>query len=321
MEVARLAGVSHQTVSRYLRNDTQMRASTRERIGTAIAELDYRPNLLARAMRTHRTGRLLVLLPPGNTVNSLQTLTGSTGLAREAGFLTEVVMLGDSVEERGARVLELADSGLYEGVLSLTPLAGTGSGSVPVVVSPDYDERMRSTGELADGSRIADIVERLAADGHRHVLHVAGAYAHTSARSRRQAYLDAVERLGLRSHGVVDADWSPATARAAVLDLPAGSPVTALVCASDVLAAGALRGLAERGWACPADASVTGWNDDPWTPYSTPSLTTVATNYEKLGRRAMAELIHHLRPDHAVDGLDGEVTEILWRESTGPARA
>ena len=63
MEVARLAGVSHQTVSRYLRFNGGLKPATRDRVDAAIKELNYRPNLVARSMRTKRSGRLAILMP------------------------------------------------------------------------------------------------------------------------------------------------------------------------------------------------------------------------------------------------------------------
>jgi DNA-binding LacI/PurR family transcriptional regulator len=68
-DIAKTAGVSHMTVSRYLRfNGERTREDPRERIKAAIADLDYRPNLAARALRTNRTGRLAILFPYGSAV-------------------------------------------------------------------------------------------------------------------------------------------------------------------------------------------------------------------------------------------------------------
>ncbi len=323
-DVAERAGVSHQTVSRYLRSDDRMRAETRERVGAAIAELDYRPNLMARAMRTRRTGRLAVLLPAGPAVSSLVVVEGAASAAREAGYAVEVVTLADPPAERAARVLELADSGLYEGILALTPLPSPDSGrrvtGAPVVVSPEYDDARRSMGVIADGSAAAELVERLAALGHRRLLHVAGDYRHTSARNRRDVVVRTAERLGLEPVRVVDGDWSAESGLRAVLALPQDSGVTAVVAANDVVAAGVLRGAWERGWRVPDDLSVTGWDDNPVTAFLAPTLTTVAIDHATVGRRAIAPLLARLRGETAtVTG--GPITEVRWRESVGPAPA
>jgi DNA-binding LacI/PurR family transcriptional regulator len=316
--------VSHQTVSRYLRADTTINEDMQRRIGQAIAQLDYRPNLVARAMRDRRTGRLALLIPSGRAVSSLEVLAGATAAAHEAGYVVEVVTLGGPVVSRAGRALELADSGLFEGILALTPLPrpaeGSMRGAAPIVVSADYDDRMRGIGELADASTVAEIVERLAARGHRRFLHLAGDYAHTSARCRRQVYLESIERLGLESHGVADCEWLADKARRAVLDLPADSGVTAVVCANDLLAAGAIRGAVERGWRVPEQLSVTGWDDNPLGAVMVPSLTTVTVDHERLGRRAIRRLLAVLQGEPEPEEHD-LITSVVWRESTGDAPA
>jgi DNA-binding LacI/PurR family transcriptional regulator len=323
-EVARLAGVSHQTVSRFLRADPTVAVALQDRITAAVVELDYRPNLVARAMRDRRTGRLALLLPAGTAVSSLEMLTGASDAAREAGFVVEVVTLGGPVEGRAGRVLELADSGLFEGIVSLTPVPvdddRLGSFRTPVVVSPEYDEAMRGIGRLADAQRLAEIVEALAALGHRRFLHLGGDYAHTSARRRRQVYLETVERLRLESWGVLDCGWSADAARRAVADLPDDCGVTAIVGANDKVAAGAVRGAVERGWTVPDDVSVTGWDNNALGAVMMPSLTTVDVDHEALGRGAVARLVAMLGgAPPEVD--DRPLTTVLWRESTGPAPA
>ncbi|GAA4989457.1 LacI family DNA-binding transcriptional regulator [Kineococcus glutinatus] len=321
-EVARLAGVSHETVARYLRADTRIKEASRERIGAAIAELGYRPNLVARAMRNRRTGRLALLLPAGVAISSLEMLAGATDAAGAAGYVVEVVTLGGPAGVRSERVLELADSGLFEGIVSLTPLPagllGAGATRTPVLVAPHYDEHMRGIGALADASCVADLVEQLAEQGHTTFLHVSGDYAHTSARNRRQVYLDTIARLGLRSYAVVDCDWDWRRAWRAVLDLPADCGVTAVVGANDKVAAGAVRGALERGWRVPQDLSVTGWDDNPLGAVMPPSITTVAVDHGRLGRAAVSDLLALLR-EEAPAADERPITRIIWRESTGPA--
>ncbi|GGY98325.1 LacI family DNA-binding transcriptional regulator [Streptomyces poonensis] len=192
------------------------------------------------------------------------------------------------------------------------------SGSTPIAVSADYDDRMRGIGELADASAMAEIVERPARQGHRRFLHLAGDYAHTSARWRKQVYLETIERLGLESYGVVDCDWQAEKGRLAVRELPDDSGVTAVVCANDLLATGAIRGAVERGWRVPRDLSVTGWDDNPLGAAMMPSLTAVSVDHERLGRRAVRRLLAVLRDEPEPEENDA-ITAVVWRESTAPA--
>ena len=177
-EVARAAGVSHQTVSRYLRNEGGLRPATREKIDKAVAELDYKPNLIARSMRTRRSNRIAIVLPELTTFVPIPVLRGASAAARAAGYITDVVGLEGDEKRRAEGTLALLDSQQIEGVLSFTPLSDEvieAAGRRPIVVYGEYDDRMHSRGNLADGKPAAMIVRHLAELGHRRFLHVAGA--------------------------------------------------------------------------------------------------------------------------------------------------
>lgn len=190
-DVARLAGVSHQTVSRRLRRDPTVSSMLAAHIDQAVAQLDYRPNLVARAMRNRSTGRLALVLPAGDALSSLEVLAGANEAAQSAGFAVEVVTLPPG-ELRGGRVEELADSGLYEAVLSLTDLSESDRprlGGVPIISAPVYDEKMRGVGPLSEASRMSELVTQLAAQGHREFLHLTGDHSHPSSQRRSEAFL------------------------------------------------------------------------------------------------------------------------------------
>ncbi|MGP0225127.1 LacI family DNA-binding transcriptional regulator [Paenarthrobacter sp. NCHU4564] len=319
LEVAQMAGVSHQTVSRYFRSDAGMKAATRERIKVAVTALNYRPNLAARAMRGGRTGRLGVLLPSGTSISSLEVLHGATAAAHAAGFVAEVIFLDGSPEMRSLRAMELSQSRLFDGLVSFTSLDLDDDDDARslITVLPVYDHELRSIGGLADGSTIAEIVRELALMGHKKFLHLAGDYRHTSARSRREVYEATIEDLGVESAGVIDCDWSSEAARAAVLGLGERSGVTAIIAADDVLAAGAIRGALDRGWRVPEDVSITGWDNNRVAAAMAPSLTSVAVDHERLGRHGMACLLAAMRNEEP-PSAEGSLTTIIWRESTAP---
>ena len=320
-DVGRLAGVSHQTVSRYLRYDHTVGDALRERIEQAIAQLDYRPNLVARAMRDGRTGRLALVMPTGIAMSALRTISGAAEEAFHAGFVIEVIALS-AADLQGARVIELADSGLFEGILSLVALDEPPRRSVqrrPIVISPIYDRQLHSIGRLAAASEIGTIIETLADLGHRRFLHLAGNYAQVSAQRRRQVYLDTIERLRLHSVGIIDCDWIGHRAFQAIDSLPGDTGVTAVIAGNDVLAAGAIRAAIGRGWQVPGDLSVTGWDNNALGALMVPSLTTVNVDHHQIGRLAVRQLIATIRGEPTPQASDEGLTEIIWRESTAVA--
>jgi LacI family transcriptional regulator len=323
-EVAQLAGVSHQTVSRYLKGDVGMRPMTREKIDRAVAELNYRPNLIARSMRTRRTNRIAIVLPELTSFVPTPMLRGAAVAAHEAGYITDVVGLEGDESRRAEGVLSLLETGQVEGVQSFTPLSDVAGRAAdeewPVVVFGEYDDNMRSRGELADGRAAGEIVRYLAGLGHRRLLHVAGSPDWASARNRRAVYAQTVEELGLESYGIVDGDWSVRSGYEAARGLPAGSGVTAVFAVNDYVAMGVIRGFQDRGLRVPEDVSVFGWDNQEFTAYFNPSISTVDLDREAMGRRAMQALLARIREETEPElQLDLDCRLVL-RESSGPAR-
>ncbi|WP_078899507.1 MULTISPECIES: substrate-binding domain-containing protein [Streptomyces] len=322
-EVAKRAGVSHQTVSRFLKNDSGMKPATRARIERAVAELDYRPNLMARSMRTQRSHRITIVLPELSGFVPIPLLRGASAAAHEAGYMTDVVGLEGGESRRARSVLSLLETRQADGVLSLVPLGdlagGQGVGQQPVVVLGEYDDNLQSRGRLADGRPAEEILRHLADQGHRRFLHVAGSQDWASARNRRAVYVEAVERLGLTSYGVVDGDWSVRSGYEAARDLPADSGVTAVLAANDYVALGVLRGFQDRGTRVPEEMSVFGWDDEEFTRYFSPSISTVHINKEEVGRQSMLSLLALLRGEPEPEAEVTDLFHLVPRGSSGPA--
>lgn len=334
-DVARLAGVSHQTVSRYVRGDRTVGEDLAQRIATAVAQLGYRPNLAARAMRTNESGHLALVLPSGRAIGSLVMLAGAREQAQSLGYELDALMIDLVSQHQRQRILGLVEAGIFDGVVSLVEL-GESPGEVQrpeprLVVTGDYDSQMRTRGDIASAEPLREIMTRLRAAGHRYVLHLAGDFGHASARNRRDVYLGAVRELGLTDCGVIETRWDSHEALRALAALPADCPVTAVIAAQDALAATAIRACAARGKRVPQDVVVTGWDNHPVGEQMMPSLTTVEPDYAAVGRRAVVRLVNALaradggpgeaRRDMAGAPLDevAPAARIIWRESTGSA--
>jgi LacI family repressor for deo operon, udp, cdd, tsx, nupC, and nupG len=321
-QVADRAGVSHQTVSRYLRNNGGLKPATVAKVQAAIQELNYRPNRVARSMRTRRTGRIAILLPTATKLLPLRLLGAASGAAHEAGYTVDLVGLEGGAVDRAARVEELADSGEYEGILALASLGAspTSWSAVPVVIIADYDDELRGLGALADGAACGEVVRYLRDLGHRSFLHLAGPQAFASARNRRQTFVDTISGLGLRGT-VIDCNWSGQSGYEAVMSLPEDTDITAVVAANDLLAMGAVRASLSRGWRVPDDLSVFGWDDEELARFGTPSLSTVAIERERQGREAICRLIAMMRGTDLPPIDTTSLHTVIPRESTGPAPA
>ncbi|ONK15981.1 LacI family DNA-binding transcriptional regulator [Streptomyces sp. MP131-18] len=324
-EVARLAGVSHQTVSRFLREDPTMRPETSRRVAQAVAELGYRPNLAARTMRTRRSNRIAAILPGLTGRVPTRVLSGAAAAAHEAGYLLDVVSLEGDATARAARLEALLQPESTDGILSFTSLGDSFGGlaladfPVPIIVDGAYDDNMRSLGLFAEGSMAADMLRHLAELGHRRFVHVAGHPQWPSARDRRAVYEATIAELGLESLAVVGGDWSAKSGWHAATEVIAGSGATAVFAASDHVAYGVITGLQSAGVRVPQDVSVFGWDDLELSRFFRPSLTTIAVDRERQGREAVRRLLALLRGEPAIGPRDIEnFNRIVLRDSTAP---
>lgn len=323
-DVARLAGVSQSTVSFVYTGRDGVAPATRDRVLQAASELNYRPNLAARAMRTQRTGRLAVVFPV-SAPNPLNMLRAATIAAEDAGYVLEILSLPDDREARAQRVEELIDGGQYEGFLSFTPLPtrilNLSRDRGPIVLwASAFDDEMHATGVFTDAEPIVTMMERLVELGHRRFLHITGPLDFPAAVARRDAYLATVERLGLESLGVIEGDWTSEVGVEVVRDLPDEVTPFALIAPNDSVAIGAMRSAALRGWSMPGDMSITGWDDIGTSAFLVPSLTSVIQDRGLVGDYAMRQLIAAVRGE-AEPEPPTEVHRIVWRESIAPPSA
>lgn len=321
-DVAARAGVSQSTVSQVFTGRAGISDATRERVMQAAREIDYRPNLAARSMRTTRTGRIAAVLPI-TAFHSAPLIAGTVAGARLAGLEVEVQSIPNAPDQRRQRVLEMIDSRQFEGILCYAPVPGDDLArvdpNVPVLTLAEFDDDMRASGELLDGAPLAAMMERLVQLGHRRFLHITGARSYPSADARQRAYEASVERLGVESVGVVEGDWSARSGFEAIRSLSDDVVPLAVIAANDFIATGVVRGALERSWTVPGDVSVTGWDDLETSPFQTPSLTSVSMDYEELGRRSVGRLIALLRDELPSDS-SAPLQRVVWRESTATPR-
>lgn len=324
-DVARLAGVSQQTVSRVVNGSASLRPATRRRVQEAIDQLGYRPNSAARALVRGRTGIVGVIgtgsahFGPTSIQRSIETAARERGLLASTVALAALTrdLLDDSVEHLRRQGVEGII--LIAGQDDALELARSRTVGVPIVlVEGDLTRARRTVGvDQVAGARMA--VRHLLELGHREIVHLAGPPDWAEARARRNGWRAEMAEAGLRPAEPVHGDWSAAfghdTGRR-VVDDPA---VTAVFAANDQIAMGLLLALHEAGRRVPGDVSVVGFDDQPEAAYLLPPLTTVRQDFAELGARAVEAI------SSAIAGADVEppsllTPELVVRRSTGPVR-
>ncbi|HEY7381404.1 MAG TPA: LacI family DNA-binding transcriptional regulator [Gaiella sp.] len=331
-EVAQLANVHTSTVSRALSVKTRsmVNPNTVERVMAAAAYLGYRPNAIARGLRTSRSHSIGVLVPDLLNPVVPPIVQGLEARLVEAGYL---VLLGNA-DHSPAREQALADAMQIQQVEGLIAFTATEDdqaldslieAGVPVVLVNRTVPDGSISAAVPDDHMCASLaVEHLVGLGHTSIAHVAGPQATSTGFRRREGFEAAIQEAGLpRSlELIVPADryTEEEGARCCRELLSSGIPFTAIVAANDMLAVGCYDALAESGQACPDDISVVGCNDMPFTDRFDPPLTTVNIAHRDLGSAA-AELLLELIHDPELPPRQIIVTPALVvRGSTAPPR-
>ena len=328
-DVAAVAGVSHQTVSRVLNGHPSVRPETRQRVLEAIAELGYRRNTAARALVTRRTGTIGVLTSGSALFGPTSTLIAIENAAREAGLFVSVATLPRWQGEGVQQVLEHFLSQGVDGVVvvaahdeAIEAVQAFPSPAPVVMVGPtELGQGLSVAVDQVAGARMA--TRHLLDLGHREVLHLAGPTDWLDARSRERGWREEMAAAGVTSPSMIAGDWSAATGyevgrRLAGGTGGAGRP-TAVFAANDQLALGLLRAFAEAGVRVPDDISVVGFDDVDGSAHFFPPLTTVRQRFGDLGRRCLQMLLE------AIEGGTPETEliapRLVERSSTGAPRA
>ena len=326
-DVAALAGVSSQTVSRVSTGAQNVRPSTRDRVLRAMEELGYSPNGAARALRYGSFGTIGLIAHRLARVGEAFTVEGVVEAARDEGYAVKLVELvsptSEGVLAAAARMSQQAIDGLiiiraeasipYN--LALPP-------TLPVVVS---DSRFLDSGlptvaaDQVAGTRQA--VDYLLSLGHRTVHHVAGPADSNPARDREETWRATVEAAGRPVPPVRRGDWSALSGYQIGQALCSDPTMTAVFCANDEMAFGLMRALHEAGRRVPEEISVVGFDNVPLAAYLWPPLTTVSQDFHTIGRKLIDLLLEQMREGEGAPSSDGGrvlvPTELIVRASTG----
>lgn len=331
-DVARLAEVHPGTVSRALNAETRalVNQETAERVRRAAEQLGYRPNPIARGLKTNRSYTVGVLIPDITNPLFPPILRGIEDRLDEAGY-TSLIVNTDNDPERERTHLEAMRTRQVDGFISATArldhevLADIAARGTPLVlVNRSVEDGSVPAVAVNDRRGIRLAVEHVAGLGHDRIGHIAGPQNTSTGHRRYQGFLDAMEAIGLEvpAERVSFSSWFTETegARLCAEMLDAGGAVTAIVAANDLLAIGCYDALGARGLRCPDDVAIVGFNDMPLVDHLQPPLTTVRVPQREIGNVAADLLLERL--------IDASLTprEILLeptlivRGSTAPPR-
>ncbi|MFB6839878.1 LacI family DNA-binding transcriptional regulator [Streptomyces sp. NPDC056361] len=324
-DVARVAGVSAQTVSRALAGHPNVQEKTRAKVLAAVDQLGYRRNNAARMLSSGRSRTIGVVTLQTSFYSRAAVTSGIENAAREAGYAvstaTTTSLDTSAIENALSR---LADQDV-EGVILSVPLIHTSS---------RIEQLTRSTPTVTiDGSR-TDTTEVLALDqaeaariatqhlldlGHETVWHIAGPAEWLESAQRRDGWQAALEAADRPVPPPLEGDWSPASGYRNGLVLARIPDVTAIFVASDEMAFGVIRALHETGRRVPDDISVVGFDDIELAEYCSPSLTTIAQPFQHMGALAVTHLLRQIEAPGALPEPRCVEPHLIVRASTAPA--
>lgn len=336
-DVALRAGTSPAAVSATLNGtlgkSTRVSAETRERILAAAAELGYVSNAIAKSLATGRTGVLGLMMPYSSSfVEHDPFITNVTnGILAEAVRQRYNVMLYTATsEEEGDCAATMVDSRVDGVILVIPPeespvLVNCRRRNIPVVsvlrVPQSADEWVVNSNDY-EGGRLA--TQHLIDFGHRKIAHISGNPHVTTTPERTRGYLDALRAADIEPdprwlvHGGFSRDGG-AEATRALLGLRTARP-TAVFCANDLCAHGAIQAAQAAGLRVPEDLAVVGYDDTWYSTMTQPPLTTVNMAIETMGARAARLLIAQVEGQPMPERQPTLPVSLTIRESCGAAR-
>ncbi|MFI6932023.1 LacI family DNA-binding transcriptional regulator [Streptomyces sp. NPDC050287] len=323
-DVARMAGVSSQTVSRVSNGYAGVNEETRRQVLAAMKELGYRPNSAARALKRGEFRTIGVITFSLSTTGNVRTLEAIANSAAHEGYavtlLPVAVPTQDEVRGAFSRLEELAVDAVI--VIMEVHLLDAATVTLPphvqvVVVDSDAGDRYTVVDtDQAGGSRAA--VHHLLGLGHRTVWHLGGPEGSFAAQRRADAWRAVLAEAGRPAPRLVRGDWSAESGYRAGLELATEPDCTAVFAANDQMALGLLRALHERGRRVPEDVSVIGFDDIAEASSFLPPLTTLHQDFAEVGRLCVDAVLRKMRQGGPERGTTIVPTRLVVRASTGP---
>lgn len=322
-DVAKMAGVSHQTVSRVINQFEKMNPETRKKVEDAIDQLGYHPSAIARSMTYGNTRTFACISPNLTDFTFASMIEGAETYAREHGYYLISATAPDASSFQNL-VKELITSRRTEGLLVINPYADKRYLSLPKdvpVVLMGARPRTEGLASVAlddiQGGYLA--TKHLLSLGHKQIALISGPLEEDCVQDRIIGCQKALgeEGLPIDKLQIYSGDWSATSGQEGVESfINRGIKFTALFALNDRMAAGAIYFLQKNGWKVPDDVSIVGFDDMPLASYFNPSITTIRQDIPLLGQNAARLLIN--KQENQSEGIQQllYIPQLVIRNST-----
>lgn len=323
-DVARLAGVSHQTVSRVMNNHPSIRPGTRDRVQQVMTELQYRPNRAARALVTSRSQTIGILSSSSTEYGPASSIAAIEAAARSRGYWVSTANIEPREPESITDGIAHLMAQSVEGLVVIAPqvrvfrVLAAQHLDIPYVTlqSTGLDEQHALSVDQSAGARLA--TRHLISLGHRDIYHLAGPQDWIEAEARMRGFLEEMGANDIPTTAPILGDWTAEFGYYAGREMLRVPDFTAVFSSNDQMALGLMHAIRDEGLDVPRDISIVGFDDIPESAHFWPPLTTIRQDFPELGRRCV-ELL--LGPEDGMEPLAGAILpELIVRGSTGSAR-
>lgn len=305
-DIAQYTGVSYQTVSRVINNHPNVSPETRARIQSAITELGYHPNKVAKSLVAKQSHTLAILTFGMDQYGPAQMVLNIERAARFVGYDLIFSNVSEPSTNQVRKALDNLIGRQVDGILSIASVQGTTyeeladlCRDIPIVqIDPEMGLNVPSVMfDQRFGSHL--VTEHLIKLGHRRISEISGPLNWFDAMARHQQWESSLRDAGLTPLNSIEGNWTAIGGYKALhrlLESP--QDFTALVVGNDQMALGAMRALREHNLRVPEDVSVVGFDDIPEAAYFEPPLTTVRQDFSQLGEIGVRYLLRRIeQPD------------------------
>ncbi|MGI8386215.1 LacI family DNA-binding transcriptional regulator [Robertmurraya sp. P23] len=322
-DIARLANVSHTTVSRALNNSPLIKEPTKRKILEIASQLNYTPNVNAKSLvmqKSHTIGLFLTSISNGTSSSFLaDTIKGANSrITNEYNLFIRGI---DDYEDYTS-----INPQRFDGIILMSQSVSDNSfiyhvlqKEIPLVVLNREVEETNIPNVLSndtEGARMA--VDHLITNGHHHIAIIEGTPSFKSSHMRKEGYLQALMEAGIpiKKEYSIQGNYDMESGSQAMEQLLSLTSLpTAVFCSNDDMAIGAMNTVFARGLSVPNDISIVGFDDIGFSQYTTPRLTTVKRPVEEISRVGVERLLSLIgRKEEEVERTFMK-TELIVRDS------